>query len=1089
MTDDHARHYDFRSRLTERLTTDLLGPHGDHREDIEIIDDWPVTAYATGVLFPQVEYPPAAELDDTDRQEQDFDDIDTTVAVDGSPDPGIALAKSSRPSATGITFAVDPARSRHVRVEAFAAVYEPVNAAGERVVPERVEQRSTEQPDLRWRRRPLQLPPTDVDVLSSSPTGARRLLENGLVLRLQVRPPRGPRGTVAVTVTLVNTHTAEQQEIKDPKCFFQVRLRITVPDGSPALVERPTARDLDDESRLTLLLHRHAPTFAAGHGCAAAWSWTPSPVGSPERHNTPAGVSSVWTEHVPVSEVLLADSNPSVPVADLGMQRLEQAPLPELLCSLREFVGRYEVWIGGRAADAELLRGGIHGDPTSMRLAGEQLDRCRTVQRRMSAGIDLLERDPLALEAFRLANRVMALQRGRSQWIKKGRAGTPVPEGTWRPFQLGFILLCLNSVVDAAHPERDLADLLWFPTGGGKTEAYLGLIAFTVFHRRLRSHSANGHPDAGAGVAVLMRYTLRLLTLQQFERAALLICAMDTVRGQQKDRLGREPISIGMWVGKAATPNSLKDAAKALRKLERGEALQDENPVQLKHCPWCATPLLVRNHKVDARGKGMVIHCDNHDCDFADGLPVHVVDTELYRVQPSLVIATADKFARIAWRDDVAALFNLDERRRAQKCPPPELIIQDELHLISGPLGTLAGLYEAAIDIACARPKIIASTATIRRAQDQGRALFDRTVAQFPPSGLDARDSWFAVEASSDRKPSRLYVGLLAPGLSQATLLIRAYASLLHNAQHLQCHDEAVRDTYWTLLGYFNSLRLLGAAELQVHADVNERLRTLAVRDQATPRQVLPTEITSRVPSSDLPGLLAALGRSLDTGQALDVPLATNIISVGVDFDRLGLMAVTGQPQTTAEYIQATSRVGRAHPGLVVTLFNAARSRDLSHYENFVSYHSALYRQVESTSVTPFAARARDKALHAVFVGLLRLTHPEIRDNSDAKDVAAFTRQFDSVREQLVRRIRRLTPSEADHADNEIRAFVDHWHKLVETNDDLLYEAPFEFTANPRRRPDRALLRTHEDHDLTKARPTLWSLRDVDVESHLYLES
>jgi ATP-dependent helicase YprA (DUF1998 family) len=453
------------------------------------------------------------------------------------------------------------------------------------------------------------------------------------------------------------------------------------------------------------------------------------------------------------------------------------------------------------------------------------------------------------------------------------------------------------------------------------------------------------------------------------------------------------------------------------------------------------------------------------------------------------VIATADKFARIAWRDDVAALFNRDKDRLWQNTPPPELVIQDELHLISGPLGTLAGLYEAAVDIACAQPKIIASTATIRRAQEQGQALFGRGVAQFPPSGLDARDSWFAVQAPAERRPSRLYVGLLAPGLSQATLLIRAYASLLHNAQHLPCPDEGVRDAYWTLLGYFNSLRLLGAAELQVNADVNERLRTLAARDGVEPRRVLPTEITSRVPSSDLPALLGALGRSLRTGSALDVPLATNIISVGVDFDRLGLMAVTGQPQTTAEYIQATSRVGRAHPGLVVTLFNAARSRDLSHYENFVSYHSALYRQVESTSVTPFAARARDKALHAAFLGLARLLHPEIRDNTDAKDVNEFSSQLDSVREQLVQRIRRISPVEADHADAEIRAFVEHWRQLVETNQGLEYEAAFSFKANPRRRPDLALLRTHEDHDLAKARPTLWSLRDVDVESHLYLES
>ncbi|RKT11420.1 helicase-like protein [Streptomyces sp. 1114.5] len=1079
MTDDHSRHYDFRAGLAERLKSDLLGPQGGADE---LLDDWPAGTYATGVLFPRTLRRSAEEPEDLDRLALDHDEADTTTAVDESPDPGVALARSARPSATGITFAVDPARSRHIVIQARAAVYEPFNTAGDPVVPERVEQRSTEQPDLQWRRRCLELRPVPLDVLAPPDTKEGLRLAEGLKLRLQVRPA-GPRGAVAVTATLVNGHSVAAQDLKDPKCFFQVGLHVSVPDGIPALVERPSVRDLDDESGLTRLLYRHAPTFAVGHGCAADWSWTPTPVGSPDRLEVPEGVAAVWTEHVPVSEVLLADSNPDIPVTGFGMQRLAEASTPELLHTLREFVAGYEQWIAARVRDAELLRGGVHGDDRSMRLAAEQVERCRTAQARMSAGIDLLERDAQALEAFRLANHVMALQRGRGLWIRRGRAGTPAPEGEWRPFQLGFVLLCLNGIVDADHPERDIADLLWFPTGGGKTEAYLGLIAFTTFHRRLRLGSEGG------GVTVLMRYTLRLLTLQQFERAALLICAMERVRARHPQRLGSEPISIGMWVGKAATPNTLKDAEGSLARLRRGETLQEENPVQLKHCPWCGTPLMVRNHEADASRRRMVIGCDDDGCDFADGLPVHVVDTEIYRIRPTLVIATADKFARVAWREDTAALFNRDEARLAGRTPPPELVIQDELHLISGPLGTLAGLYEAAVDIACARPKVIASTATIRRAQDQGRALFDRAVEQFPPSGLDARDSWFAVEAPADRKPSRLYVGLLAPGLSQATLLIRAYATLLHNAKHLECADDEVRDTYWTLLGYFNSLRLLGAAELQVHADVNERLRTLAVRDAVEPRQVLPTEITSRVPSSALPDLMAALGLQAGTPGVLDVALATNIISVGVDFDRLGLMAVTGQPQTTAEYIQATSRVGRAHPGLVVTLFNAARSRDLSHYEGFVSYHSALYRQVESTSVTPFSPRARDKALHAAFVGLLRLLHPETRKNSAANRPAEFRARLDSVREQLVERIRRISPEEADHADEEIRAFVRKWHRLAVTNGDLVYEAPYEFKAAPRRRADFALLRTHTDRDLTEGRSTLWSLRDVDVESHLYLES
>ncbi|WP_034088336.1 helicase-related protein [Streptacidiphilus albus] len=1088
MTDPHSQHERFRAALVSQLCTELLGPHGPSRDQVETLTDWPVSTYTTGVLFPRTRREAAAENDE-DLLAADHDDADTTTAVDETPDPGIPPTRSTRPSTTGITFAVDPARSRQIEIRTQAAMYDPVDAQGLPKVPERAEQRSTEQPDLRWRRRTLPLPVTSVDVMAKAGTVSDIPLTDGLYLHLRVRNP-DDSGVLAVTAMLVNGFSVDPSDLKDPKCFFQVGLEITVPDGSGALVERPSIRRADDETLLTRLLYRHAPTFAVGHGCAAAWTWTPEPVGSAGRYDEPVGVSQLCTEHIPATEVLLADSNPNIPIADLGMQYLSEAPTAGLVHVLREFVAGYERWIVARGADADLLRGGIHGDDRTMALAHDQLKRCREAGRRMASGIELLERDPHALTAFRLANRVMALQRGRGQWIRKARLGNPEPEGTWRPFQLGFILLCLNSIVDDNHPEREIADLLWFPTGGGKTEAYLGLIAFTTFHRRLRLGTAGG------GVTVLMRYTLRLLTLQQFERAALLICAMERVRAEQPERLGDEPVSIGMWVGKAATPNKLSEAAKSLRKLARGETLKEQNPVQLRHCPWCGTPLLVRDHEVNEQDGYMAIRCSNGSCDFSHGLPVHVVDHELYRVRPTLVIATADKFARIAWREDTAALFNRDTKRLHQKTPPPELVIQDELHLISGPLGTLAGLYEAAVDIACARPKIIASTATIRRAQEQGQALFDRAVVQFPPAGIDARDSWFAVEvspgfpveASHERKPSRLYVGLLAPGLSQATLLIRAYASLLHHAKHLKGPEE-VRDAYWTLIGYFNSLRLLGAAELQVHTDVNERLRTLAGRTEAEAREVLPVEITSRVPSSALPDLLGALGLSLGTTGVLDVPLATNIISVGVDFDRLGLMVVTGQPQTTAEYIQATSRVGRAHPGLVVTLYNAVRSRDLSHYEGFTGYHSALYRQVESTSVTPFSPRARDKALHATFIGLLRLLHPQTRENHHARHLASFGPSIDSVREDLVKRVRQISPAEADHVDAEIRSFVGRWRRLVESNPDgLVYEAPYLFTNNPQRRSDTALLCTHQDRDLTEGRPTLWSLRDVDVESHLYLE-
>ncbi|QID37067.1 DNA helicase [Streptomyces albus] len=1079
-------HYRFRDELVERLRADLLGPTGARQDSTELLDDWPVTTYATGVLFPR---PADRETDEEDIDERDHDETESGFDRDEVVDTGIDLANVRRPSATGITFAVDPARSRTVRIVPSAAVYDPVNAAGEPTEPRRAERRTTASQDLRWRRRQLVLDAPTVDATAGA-RDIRHPLADGLELRVRVRPPSGPRGTVSVTATLVNTHVRHRTEPQDTHCFFQVGLRVETPDGSPALVERPVSGGLDDEVRLNRLLYRHAPSFATGHGCAADWEWQPPAVGTDTARSAPVGVPAVWTEHVPTYAVLLTDSAPpGIDTQHLSMSALADASPEHVVEALRSLTDGYGDWIAAREQEAATLRGGPYGDTEYLRLAGEQLELCRRARRRMDAGIRLLQRDEQAMRAFRLANKVMAEQFGRGRWMAEGREGLPTPQGTWRPFQLGFLLLCLEGTIDARHEDREIVDLLWFPTGGGKTEAYLGLIAFTVLHRRLL------HGDDGGGVTVLMRYTLRLLTLQQFERAARLICALESLRSAVPEQLGQEPVSVGMWVGRAATPNTLAETKAALKRLRSGEQLSEQNPRQLRNCPWCGTPLGIDCYVVEPDESAMRIVCPDRACLFRDGLPVHVVDTEIYRVRPTLVIATVDKFARIAWRDDVAALFNRDSG--AREVPPPQLVVQDELHLISGPLGTLTGLYEAAIDVAAGRPKVVASTATIRRAHQQGRSLFDRRVAQFPPTGLDARDSWFAVEAPPGRKASRRYVGLLAPGLSQATLLIRAYASLLHNAQAIRA-DDTVRDAYWTLIGYFNSLRLLGAAELQVQADVNERLKLLAERagDEA-PRQVHPQELTSRVPSSEIPQRLDDLSRTYGTGEAADVVLATNMISVGVDVDRLGLMAVTGQPQTTAEYIQATSRVGRTHPGLVVTLFNAARSRDLSHYEDFVSYHSSLYQHVESTSVTPFSARARDRALHAVFVGLARLMVPAARSNSSAARVSAFEHELETLRETLVERVRSLADGaddrdpnvDAKSTDRQLGEFIQHWKKLAQQNSGLVYEPPFVPGPHPDRDPCTSLLRNHVDLDLEEALPTLWSLRDVDVETPLYLES
>lgn len=1052
---EYGEHYRFREAILAGLRRDVFGPPAVDNES-EVLTDPPVTTYVAGILFPRTEEPQG--------QEADLDLASPGGVDDGPPDTGVAMANVQSPSSMGLTFAADHVASPTIRIIVRAATYEPVDAAGRPAEAKRSERRSTEDQGVRWRRRPIPEFEAEFDVTKG--TQFEEAVADHLQLRVRIRQPRD--GVASVTATLVNIGRIPAAELRDIHCFFQPEIKVM-----GALVERPGPGGGDEEEvRGTRLLYRFAPTFAVGHGCSVEWDWDPpAPAALMQQTDRPAEVPELRTTFVPAHEVLLTDSNDAI--GRLGMQYLATAEEEELFRALGDLVRGYTAWIAERRAEAEMIQ-----DAALHEVAVNHLERCDDTRLRMQSGLKLLRKNAEALQAFRLANEAMALQRGRTSWIRAGRVGDVALDGRWRPFQIAFLLQCLDGMVDPEHDDRKVVDLLWFPTGGGKTEAYLGLIAFAAFLRRLR----NG--EAGRGVTAIMRYTLRLLTLQQFERAAALICAMETIRRRQREALGSTEISLGMWVGRAATPNTLEAAEAALKRLRKQERLQTENPVQLRNCPWCGTPMDANNYRVDLKQQEMSISCAASDCPFHDGIPCHVVDDMIYRAHPTLLIATVDKFARIPWREDVAALFNRDAGY--EDVPPPELIVQDELHLISGPLGSLAGLYETAVDEAAERPKVIASTATIRRAEAQALRLFDRRVTQFPPPGLDARDSWFSVEVPRERKATRLYVGLITPNTSQATLLVRAYAVLLHFAARIDGED-AVRDAYWTLVGYFNSLRLLAAADLQVRDDVRDRLSLLNGREEESARSTdVVSELTSRIDSSDIPARLKGLEVAYPDKDVMDVVLATNMISVGVDIDRLGMMAIMGQPQTTAEYIQASSRVGRSKPGLVVTLFNAARSRDRSHYENFLSYHSALYRQVESTSVTPYSARARDRGLHAVLIGLARLMIPELRPNAAAAEVGRFEPRLAELKALISARAGSVAPHERDDTDVQLDGIIEHWLQLAATNPGLVYEASTQRGVPPER--DEALLRTFTDNDHDEAIETLWSLRGVDAESDLYLE-
>ena len=614
--------------------------------------------------------------------------------------------------------------------------------------------------------------------------------------------------------------------------------------------------------------------------------------------------------------------------------------------------------------------------------------------------------------------------------------------------------MAAHSAVDGKAPDRSTVELIWFPTGGGKTEAYLGLAAFSIFMRRLA-----GPEDSG--VQVLMRYTLRLLTAQQFQRASSLICAMEHLRRKCPEELGNNPFSIGIWLGGTTTPNRRVEATKKLQALKKNPK-NAENAFILTHCPWCRAqigPIEYPGRKprnapevlgYERQGKTVVFKCsDKRNCEFRGGLPVYVIDEDIYDFRPDLVIGTVDKFAMLTWRPEARALFGLSKTGK-QEFSPPGLIIQDELHLISGPLGSMVGLYEALIEELCTdrrhewsvKPKIVSSTATIRRYADQIKALYARNdVALFPPPGLDAGDSFFA-RFSSKRDGSldrgRKYIGVHAPGLgSMQTVQVRSFCSLLQAPVEMSAES---RDPWWTLLVFFNSLRELGTTLSLFQSDIQDYLRVVGNRTGKKFSELRRLrhikELTGRLRSSEVPRAISDLETSCSSasgGTAVDVCLASNIIEVGIDIDRLSIMAVVGQPKTTSQYIQVTGRVGRRwqeRPGLVVTLYGASKPRDRSHFEQFRTYHSRLYAQVEPTSVTPFSPPVLDRALHAIMSGYVRQRGDVSRSDSPdpyPEDLVEF------IRRVIRRRIRSVDEEELSNFEEVFKRRKEEWERWQRT--------------------------------------------------------
>lgn len=980
---------EFRDALIDCLRRELVGPDIGPDETQEVLQESPRQRYSAGVLFPCQQ--PFLETEDTRS-----DEVVEATEESGEPEirieeqeaepsrPGgneelndtaydetIRLANAFFPSAMGLTFIIIRPEDGLI-IETAAAVYYSVKP----VDPNKLRE---------WHRKQLEIQPVSVQFSQKDRSTQEYKLSDNLSLWIVCR--RRQDGAAMITASMVNTKQAGGQEPPSATdCFFQAGFQVKHPQGHRVFREYHTSvSHQDDPEDLSLeLLYRRRRAFAVGHGCAADWG---------DEENDCAGY--VKTSSMPVYKVAPVEPT-SAGGEELSMFFLAgangEASPDNIAEKIKDLPKAYSRWLDQLDQEVLLL-------PVRLRArAGAHLATCRKCLDRMYAGIDLLCKDRQAMIAFMFANRAMLMQQHHSRRSRRGlsAAWMDLPRdyqpqnsaaGRWRSFQLAFILINLQSMLPDPegknHPERNIVDLIWFPTGGGKTEAYLGLAAYTIFLRRLLRPS-------NAGCTVLMRYTLRLLTAQQFQRASSLICSCEMIRRESPERLGSERISIGLWVGQSLSPNTREGAVLAANALAR-EDPQVENPFQILTCPWCGTEMdnpACLGYDVVGSPKTVKLRCPDRRCPFstsASTLPVLVIDEDIYDSPPTLLIGTVDKFAMLAWRENASSIFGMS----TDKSDPPDLIIQDELHLIAGPLGSVVGLYEGIIDLLCSwngrPPKIVASTATIRRAEQQCRALYDRETAQFPPPGLDIADSFFARE--NPDSPGRIYVGVFASAApSFVTALIRTAGGLLQGCRSLPLpsgSDEKMRDPYWTLLQYFSSLRELGHAATLVEADIPEYMWAIASRS-GIPKELCrhlgaPVELTSRRSAQEIPEILERLKVSYpkegnDDMRPLDTLLATNMISVGVDVDRLGLMIVVGQPKTTSEYIQASSRVGRsaAAPGLIVTLFNPAKPRDRSHFEHFRAYHSSFYKYVEPTSVTPYSIPAIERALHAVLVIAMR---------------------------------------------------------------------------------------------------------------------
>ena len=1044
-----------RKKLIDWVREQLIGPPEPAADGPELRSVLPTERFPCGALYPTSQWG-----EGIDPADEDVDEADGTtgVADESTAEPAI-VRRYIPPSSLGFSFFIK-GDDIQFQVLCRAVRYEHKREANQHT----------------WKREKLvsrQGNNEEFENISCPGKDQRQSFSHlGKRACIDVKWRHFVDGWI-VTVSLCNAQElADGQTGKNyvfdraEKTLFEAGLRCVIDAGDVGIYPRVDRSLLDQEEQEIELQYAHRHIYAIGHGCAANWEVEDGKV------------TELRSETMPSVEVpqMTADTG-SGGESVLSLARLADINNAHatLLPELDDFISGYANWVASQ-------QGNIPGLPADDRAAASRMvKRMNTAVSRMREGLRLLGDNAQARLAFALANRAMLDQMRQHDHLQ----GKPQADDTyrWRPFQLAFLLTTLESTANEDNEFRDTVDLIWFPTGGGKTEAYLGLIAFQITLRRLR------YSDTGGGTAILMRYTLRLLTRDQFIRATRLICALELIRRKRED-LGSAPITIGMWVGWDISPNSFQKAAELVKK---AIAASERPELVLNHCPWCG-----QGFKADRNYDSTTHHfhflCRNRDCGFGmspDGvLPCNIVDEALYAEPPTMLVATVDKFARLAWEKRTNAFLGGKQHR------PPELIVQDELHLIASALGSVAGLYEAAIDTVLqlrgVYPKYIASTATIRMADQQVKRLYGREVAVFPPPGLNCDDAYFARTVPLEQRPGRIYVGYLAPILNRQQCLAPLAAALLlapHVLFESDQHERELLDAWWTQVVYHSSLKGVGNSHTAFASDVRDFIRLLSgttdaparenekakKQERSTPGIAQLTSLQTAVQNAEI---FSRLSKTREEDGCLDAVLGTNMISVGLDVARLALMIINGQPLTTAEYIQASSRVGRSEvPGVVFANYYREQARSLSHYESFRPYHEAFYRFVEPTSVTPYTYQARRRALHAALVIVMRHGEVGLLNNDAAANFNPDDSQVSKAVEQLKRRCELSASDQIDEVSGHIDALIADWRAEVERCQ--IAQRKLEYQVSKEDKGRDRLLYNHDDQ-IPGLWPTLQSLRHVE---------